>query len=126
MISPTIKEIRTESDCAWHIHNTVQTDPDAGWAFVPDNLNVHYSATLVGNVAKLEGINKSPLGKKGRGGILKLMASRRQFLSDRRHRVRFVYLPKHTSWLNQIEIISGIISRRVMCRGNFKSLEDLN
>ena len=126
MISTTIKETRTESDFAWQIHNTAQTDLDAGWVFVLDNLNVHCSATPVGYVAELEGIDKSTLRKKGRSGILKLMESRRQFLSDRRHRVRFVYLPKHTSSLNQIEIIFGIISRRVIRRCNFKSLEDLN
>ena len=27
-----------------------------------------------------------------------------EFLSDNSHRIRFVYLPKHSSWLNQIEI----------------------
>lgn len=126
MISSTIKQTRTESDFAWHIHNTVQTDPDAGWVFVLDNLNVHCSATLVGYVAQLEGIDNSTLGKKGHSGILKSMESRKSFLSDRSHRVRFVYLPKHTSWLNQVEIVFGIVSRRVMRRGNFKSLEDLN
>lgn len=125
MISPTIKQTRTESDFAWHIFNTVKTDPKAGWVFVLDNLNVHCSATLIGYVAELEGIDKSTLGKKGHSGILKSMASRQEFLSDRSHRVRFVYLPKHTSWLNQIEIVFGIVSRRVMRRGNFKSLEDL-
>jgi len=125
MISPTIKPTRTESDFAWHIHNTVQTDPTAGWVFVLDNLNVHCSVTLVGYVAELEGIDKSTLGKKGHSGILKSMASRQEFLSDRSHRVRFVYLPKHTAWLNQIEIVFGIVSRCVMRRGNFKSLEDL-
>jgi transposase len=125
MISPMIRQTRTESDFAWHIHNTVQTDSDAGWVFVLDNLNVHCSATLVGYVAELEGIDNSTLGRKGHSGILKSMDSRRKFLSDRDHRVRFVYLPKHTSWLNQIEIVFGIVSRRVMRRGNFKSLEDL-
>ena len=103
----------------------MQTDSDAGWVFVLDNLNVHCSATLVGYVAELEGIDNSTLGRKGHSGILKSMESRRKFLSDRGHRVRFVYLPKHTSWLNQIEIVFGIVSRRVMRRGNFKSLEDL-
>jgi hypothetical protein len=126
MISPTIKQTRTESDFAWHIHNTVQTDPDAGWVFVLDNLNVHCSATLVGYVAELEGIDNCTLGKKGHSGILKSVESRKSFLSDRSHRVRFVYLPKHTSWLNQVEIVFGIVSRRVMRRGNFKSLQDLN
>ena len=125
MISPTIKQTRTESDFSWHIHNTVRTDPSAGWVFVLDNLNVHCSATLVGYVAKLDGIDNSTLGKKGRNGILKSVASRQAFLLDRSHRVRFVYLPKHTSWLNQIEIVFGIVSRRVMRRGNFKSLKEL-
>jgi hypothetical protein len=125
MISPTIKQTRTEEDFAWHIHHAVQTDPNAGWVFVLDNLNVHCSVTLVGYVAELEGIDKSTLGKKGRHGILKWMASRQKFLSDRSHRVRFVYLPKHTSWLNQIEIIFGLVSRRVMRRGNFTSQADL-
>ena len=125
MISPTIKQTRTEEDFAWHIHYTVPTDATAGWVFALDNLNVHCSATLVGYVADLEGIDKRMLGKKGVCGILKSMESRQEFLSDRSHRVRFVYLPKHSSWLNQIEIVFGIVSRRVMRRGNFKSLEDL-
>ena len=50
------------------------------------------------------------------------MATRQVFLSDRSHRIRFVYLPKHTSWLNQIEIVFGIVGRRVVRRGNFTSL----
>jgi transposase len=51
--------------------------------------------------------------------------SRQQFLSDLSHRIRFVYLPKHTSWLNQIEIIFGIVMRKVVRRGNFTSVADL-
>ncbi len=36
-----------------------------------------------------------------------------------------MYLPKHSSWLNQIETIFGIIQRRVITRGSFTSVEDL-
>jgi transposase len=43
--------------------------------------------------------------------VLRSQASRREFLGERGHRVRFVFLPKHTSWLNQIEIVFGMIMR---------------
>jgi transposase len=125
MIAPTIRETRTEEDFAWHIHHTIQTDAEAGWVFVVDNLNIHCSETLVRYVARLEGIDESTLGRKGKSGILKSMATRQAFLSDRHHRIRFVFLPKHTSWLNQIEIIFGIVGRRVVRRGNFTSLAAL-
>ena len=57
--------------------------------------------------------------------MLKSQESRKKFLSDKSHRIRFVYLPKHTSWLNQIEIVFGVIMRKVIRRGNFTSMEDL-
>ena len=125
MIAPTIRATRTEEDFAWHIHHMIQTDPEAGWVIVLDNLNVHSSETLARYVARLEGIDQSTLGRKGKSGILKSVATRQAFLSDLQHRVRFVYLPKHTSWLNQIEIVFGIVARRVMRRGNFSSLSAL-
>ncbi len=125
LIAPTIRETRTEADFAWHIHHTIQTDTRASWVFVVDNLNTHCSESLVRYVARLEGIDEKTLGQKGKSGILKSMATRQAFLSDRRHRIRFVYLPKHTSWLNQIEIVFGIVGRRVVRRGNFTSLAAL-
>ena len=39
--------------------------------------------------------------------------------------MRFVYTPKHTSWLNQVEIWFSILSRRLRKRGNFASIEVL-
>lgn len=125
MITPTICPTRTEEDFCRHIHRTIMTDPDAGWVFVVDNLNTHCSESLVRLVARLEGIDESTLGQKGKSGILKSLTSRQAFLSNRSHRVRFVYLPKHTSWLNQIEIVFGIVTRRVIRHASFKSTEDL-
>jgi len=122
MIAPTIGTTRTEEDFARHIHNTIETDPTSGWVFVVDNLNTHCSESLVRYVARREGIDQSELGKKGKDGVLKSMATRQEFLSDQSHRIRFVYLPKHTSWLNQIEIVFGIVGRRVVRHGNFTSL----
>jgi hypothetical protein len=36
-----------------------------------------------------------------------------------------VFLPKHTSWLNQVEIVFGMIMRKVIRRGSFNSVSDL-
>jgi transposase len=54
------------------------------------------------------------------------MATRKEFLADSQHRIRFVYLPKHSSWLNQIEVVFGVIMRKVIRRGSFTSVRDLH
>ena len=53
------------------------------------------------------------------------MKSRKAFLSDKSHRIRFVYTPRHSSWLNQVEIWFSILARKLLKRGNFTSVEDL-
>ena len=125
MIAPTIGQTRTEEDLVAHFHNLIQTDPDAGWVIVLDNLNVHCSESLVRWIARLQGIDESTLGRKGRSGILTSMETRREFLQDKRHRIRFVFTPKHSSWLNQIEIVFGIVYRRALARASFSSLSAL-
>jgi transposase len=51
------------------------------------------------------------------------------FLTDwnRRHGTRFVfhYTPTHGSWLNQVELWFGIMTRRVLRYGNFHAPDDL-
>ncbi len=124
MIAPTLGPTRTEQDFVQHIEQTVRQAPQARYVFVVDNLNIHQSAGLVRLVARLCG-SKEDLGKKGVRGVLKSQKSRQEFLSELGHRIRFVYLPKHTSWLNQIEVIFGVVMRKVIRRGNFTSVEDL-
>jgi transposase len=40
--------------------------------------------------------------------------------------VVFHYTPKHSSWMNQIEIWLSILTRKVLKRGSFASVEDLH
>lgn len=124
VIAPSVGPTRTEEDFARHIAQTLDTDPDAPWVFITDQLNIHQSERLVRLVAERCGIAED-LGTKGKTGVLQSLASRAAFLSDPTHRIQFVYLPKHTSWLNQVEIWLGILVRRVIKRGNFTSLDDL-
>lgn len=125
ILVPTISETRDNQDFSRHIEQTIATDPTAGWVFIVDNLNTHCGEPLVRMVASQLGIDQATLGAAKKEGVLKTMATRRAFLSDLSHRIRLVYIPKHSSWLNQIEIIFGIINRRVMRRGSFTSKFDL-
>jgi len=97
---------------------------DAGWIFITDQLDTHRAATLVELVARRCGIQEE-LGTKGESGILKSKQTRRAFLEDPAHRIRFVYTPRHCSWLNQVEIWFSIVARRLLKRARFISLEDL-
>jgi hypothetical protein len=124
VITPSIGDTRTEADFAAHIRQTIASDPDGVWVFVLDNLNTHQSESLVRLVAEQCGITDD-LGVKGKSGVLQSMASRAAFLSDPTHRIQMVYVPKHTSWLNQVEIWLSILVRRVIKRGNFTSVDDL-
>jgi hypothetical protein len=124
VLAPSLGPTRTEDDFAAHIAQTIDTDPQAVWVFITDQLNIHQSEALVRLVADCCDLSDD-LGSKGKSGVLASMPSRAAFLTDPTHRIQFVYVPKHTSWLNQVEIWLGILVRRVIKRGNFTSLDDL-
>jgi len=92
--------------------------------FMADQLNTHKSASLVEWIAQKIGF-KDCLGKKEQKGILKNMESRQAFLEDKTHRIRFVYTPKHCSWLNPIENWFAKLQRHVITGGVFSSVEEL-
>jgi len=124
IITPSILQTRKNVDFAKHVATTVATDPDAIWIFVVDQLNVHKSEELVRFVAEECGICID-LGKKGKRGILRNQITRKAFLEDESHRIRFISTPKHCSWLNQVEIWFSILSRKLLKRGTFTSISDL-
>src|SRR5262245_61241628 len=124
VLAPSIGPTRTEADFKAHVERTVNTDPRAGWVFLVDNLDTHQSESLVLYVAQACGVEED-LGVKGKSGVLKSKASRKAFLSEASHRIRSVYTPKHSSWLNQIEVWFSILVRKLMKRSSFTSLEDL-
>jgi transposase len=125
IIAPSIGPTRTNKDFAAHIQKTIATDPEAGWIFVVDQLNIHQSEALVKLVAKECSIEVQ-LDGKGNLGHMKAMASRRTFLQNPTHRIRFLYTPKHTSWLNQVELWFSILARKLLKRGSFASVEELH
>ena len=125
IVAPTIGPTRDEEDFALHIRRTTAIDPNGRWVFVLDNLTTHVSETLVRLVAEREGLDVE-LGVKGKWGILKNVASRKVFLTDRSRRIRFVFTPRHCSWLNQVEIWFSVLARRVLKRGDFRSVDDLS
>ena len=125
IVAPSCGPTRTEADFLAHIQRTVATDPAAvRWHFVVDNLDIHCSESLVRFAAAAADLDVD-LGEKGRRGPLHTRQSRAAFLSDPTHRLVFHYTPKHSSWLNQIEIWLSILARKLLRRGSFTSVEDL-
>ena len=125
LLAPSCGPSRTEADFLAHVQAVVATDPSPMRChFVVDGLNTHCSASLVRWVAPESDLDLD-LGGKGKSGILQNRHSRAAFLSDPTHRIVFHCTPKHSSWLNQIEIWLSILMRKLLKRGSFTSIADL-
>jgi transposase len=120
-----IHPTRKEEDFLEFIKETTQAYPaEDQITIITDQLNTHMSESLVKYIAEIEKF-EGDLGKKGQEGILKSMASRATFLETDTHRVRFVYTPKHCSWLNPVENWFAKLGRHILKNGNFFSVEEL-
>jgi transposase len=126
VLAPHAGPTRTEADFLAHLQAVVATDPTAArWHVVADNLDTHRSASLVRWVAEVSGLGDLDLGVKSKTGILASRETRAAFLRDPTHTIVFHYTPKHSSWLNQIELWLSILARKLLRRGAFTSVDDL-
>ena len=116
---------RTEEDWLAFIEQQVMMlEPDEEVIFIMDLLNTHKSASLVRWVAGQVGCRQE-LGVKGMRGILKNQASRMEFLQRSEHTIRFIFTPKHCSWLNPIENWFARLSRAALKGRSLASLDEL-
>jgi hypothetical protein len=95
---------------AWHFRQMARFD------WVVDNLNTHWSMELCRVVAYLCGLPFEP-------EALRTGAQRLAFLTDPSHKHVFHYLPRHGSWLNQVE--SGTRRVAACCPGSSSSVATL-
>lgn len=115
----TVTARRAETDFCRHIREVAGQFPGAKRVYwVMDNLNTHWGLGLCRVLARLSGVTFRPRR-------LRTGEQRRAFLTDPSHRHVVVYTPKHGSWLNQIELWFGALSRRVLRRGEFRSRREL-
>src|SRR5436190_6720673 len=75
VVAPSLGLRRTEADFVAHIAQTIDTDPEAVWLFVTDQLNTHQSESLVRLVAE-RCASSDDLGQKGKSGVMQSLSSR--------------------------------------------------
>jgi len=85
-------------------------DPTAEWIFITEQLNTHQSESLVRWVAEVCELDLN-LGVKGSPAFSSQCQQGQRFYKTRLIAFGF-YTPKHTSWLNQIELWFSILVRR--------------
>ena len=52
VITPTVGTTRTEEDFCEHINKTIETDLEAGWIFLVDQINIHQERISVQGATK--------------------------------------------------------------------------
>src|SRR5215469_15203756 len=109
---------RTSADFARHLgHVACHFRHFAGFDWVVDNLNTHWSMEVCEWIAAFSDVSFNPWE-------LRTGRQRRAFLSDPTHKHVFHFTPKHGSWLNQVELWFSVLSRRFLRRGDFTGVAE--
>ena len=117
-IAWTLGATRKTADFVAHLKHVYQSlPPMPRYDWIMDNLNTHWSLDVCRLVAQWCQVSCDP--KK-----LKTGAQRRVFLCDPSHGHVFHFTPKHGSWLNQAELFFGVLHRRFLARGSFRSVAE--
>jgi transposase len=91
-----------------------------GADIIVDQLNTHWSLDVIRVVARHCSIPMPSEAEIAKG------RQRRDWLEQTKSRkVVFHFVPKHSSWLNPIEIWFSVLGRKVLRRGSFTSTDDL-
>ena len=110
-----LRQTRGNVDFCDHVRMVVEAHPEQpAFDWVLDNLNTHWSLNLCQLVAEFSGL---PFDAKQ----LRTGKERRAYLTDPTHRLVFHYVPKHGSWLNQIELWFAVLARQFLADGDFAS-----
>lgn len=115
----SVTEQRATWDLVRHLRDVVVQFPQVKrFHWVMDNLNTHYTDKLCQYLGKESGVWETRPS-------LRTGQQRQSFLTDPSHKHVVHFTPKHGSWLNQIEIWFGVLSRRLLRRGEFRSTAEL-
>ena len=126
LINHYLGPTRDEITYADFVKQTVSKLPEMDQIIIlSDQLNTHVCESLVNWIAQEEEYQMDQIGIKGNSGILKNQQTRRAFLERPHHRIRFIYTPKHCSWLNPIENWFAKLQRQLIKNGNFSSVKEL-
>ena len=132
-VMASVGESRTEIDFVEYIEWIVnQAGKNEQLVFVVNQLNTHKSESLVRLMTCPNG-DTQELGHKGKSGILHNMVTRMVYLegdplsspADQQQRIRFVYTPKHCSWLNVVEGWFSGLQNRLLSLLSCRSTEEL-